>query len=361
MTTAITTKGNTATNRIVSAVLHHIDVNSKSTKLILITGQQLDLEGYLTDLLHEVKTKQQKREYEFSRETTEFFIALQSYHHHQDLQLNTVSSNLADRLLEKEIATDIRYGHLGADGNGHVKKGSFLQFLYKEDGKISYLGVKIEHQTFLDEVDLKKKIGLSIANKVYKACRVDFDSNHSPCEVFVYDTNTKPSAYWWHDFLELRELRNDALNTTTASTEVLRVINKIKKDFPADHTILRNSIISAFKQNAAFNYYDFLTNSIENYEPEVAALKDKLPELINTLKTLPDKKKFDTQFTLVPSSVPFRKTKFNLSKEISLTIEDGIENINDKIWSEKTACGKELVVIESSDGFKRFTQKKRVQ
>lgn len=360
MTAAVTAQSKVKGNRIVSTVLHHIDVSSKTTQPITITGQQLDLEGYLTDLLDEVKTRQQKREYDFSRTTTEFYAALVSYHANQKLQSNTVSSHLANRLLDKEIATDARYGHLGKDGNGHVKKGSFLQFLYTEDdGSISYLGVKIEHQTFLDEIDLKKKIGLSIANKIYKACRVNFDSTNTPSKIFVYDTNAKPSAYWWHDFLELKELRNDAHNTTTASTEVIRVINRIKRDHPTDHTILRNAIVSCFKQNLGFNYDDFLRSTVENYEPEDVVLKEKMPDIIKVLKELPERKKFDTQFTLVPSAVPFRKTKYNLSKEISLTIEDGIENLNDKVWSEKTASGKELVIIESPDGFKKFTLKNR--
>lgn len=362
MTAAITTQSNTSksNNRIMSAVLHHIDVISKKISPITITGQQLDLEGYLTDLLGEVKTKQQKREYDFSRTTTEFYSALISYHGQQDLQLNTTSSGLANRLLDKEVATDARYGHLGTDGKGHVKKGSFLQFLYTEDdGSVAYLGVKIEHQTFIDEMDLKKKIGLSIANKIYKACRVNFDENKIPSKVFVYDTNAKPSTYWWHDFLELKELRNDALNTQTASKAIIRVINAIKKNHPTDHTILRNSIVSSFKQNSVFDYYDFLEKTIENYEPEDAALKEAMPKIIKTLKELPEKANFDTQFSLVPSAVPFRKTKYNLSKEIFITIEDGIENLSDKIWSERTASGKELVIIESPEGFKQFTQKDR--
>jgi hypothetical protein len=59
--------------------------------------------------------------------------------------------------------------------------------------------------------------------------------------------------------------------------------------------------------------------------------------------------------------VPFRKINYSLSKEISLSIEDGIDNISEKIWSEKTASGKELVVIFSPEGFKHFIEKNREQ
>lgn len=345
--------------RIVSTVLHQIDVESKTLTAIPMSGQQTDLEGYLDDLLKEIQNKEQKRAYGFLRETTEFFTALTSYTQNQNLQSNTISSNLAQRLLDKEISTDDKYGHLSPSGDGHVKKGSFLQFLYRDNGSISYLGVKIEHQTFLDEVDFTKKIGISIANKVYKACKVTFDVNNQPTTVFVFDTNSKPSTYWWSEFLELKELRNDAHNTRIASKEVLKVINKIKAEHPADHTIIRNSAISSFKQKGELKYDEFIDENLTNYEPVDANLRDKLPDLVNKLKELPEKKGFDTHFNLVPSEVPFRKTKYDLSKEISITIEDGIENISDKVWSEQTACGRKLVVIESAEGFDRFSEKAR--
>lgn len=347
------------TNRIVSTVLHLIDVNSNTCQNIPISGDQTDLEGYLSDLLTEIRSKEQKRSYAFIRETTEFFSALKSYTEEPDLQANTFSENLAERLLDKEVLTDKRYGHLGSSGTGHVKKGSFLQFLYREGTEISYLGVKIEHQIFLDEEDFRKKIGISIANKIYKACKVDFDENKSPFNVFVYDTNSKPSTYWWSDFLELKELRNDAHNTREASREVIKVINRIEKKFPADHTILINSVISSFKQSGEMKYDVFLKDTIENYVPVDDNLKDKLPQIIEKLKELPKTKDFDTLFNLVPSEVSEKKRKYTLSKEITLSIENGIENISNKIWSERTTSGKHLVVIESSEGFKRFTLKDR--
>lgn len=278
-------------SRIVSTVLHQIDVDSKKSQLIPISGHHSDLEGYLGDLLDEIQAKEQKRAYEFLRETTEFFTALKSYTESQDLQANVVSSNLAQRLLDKEVITDDKYGHLGASGSGHVKKGSFLQFLYRNGSSISYLGVKIEHQLFLDELDFKKKIGISIANKIYKACKVDFDDNSIPCKVFVYDTNSKPSTYWWSEFLELKELRNDAHNTRTAAKEVLKIINRIKKEHPADHTLLRNSMISSFKQQGELKYDDFIEKTIKNYEPVDKNLKDKLPEIVSNLTKLPEKKR----------------------------------------------------------------------
>ncbi|KKN59186.1 hypothetical protein LCGC14_0544690 [marine sediment metagenome] len=356
---SVENKSNEKLNRIISSVLYHVDVERREHGKITISENDNDLEGYLSDLLVEVNEDKQKRAYQFNRETTELYQSLNSFYQNQDLFNNQAAENLAKRLLEKEIDTDNRVGHLSKTGNGHVKKGSFLQFLYREGKIISYLGVKIEHQTFLDENDLKKRIGLAIANKVYKACKATFDIDGMPIEVHVFDTNKKPSVYWWKDFLELREIRGDSLNTKTASSEVIKYLNRIKKDYPSDYTILRNATISAFKQSGTMRFDDFITNTFQNYQPESPSLKAKLVKDLPKLRELPEKKKFDSSFNLVPSEVPYKRSSIRLSKEITINIDDGIDNLEDKIWSEMTSDGKKLVVIDSPEGYERFKPKDR--
>lgn len=345
--------------RIISSVLYHIDVENKEQSKINLSDDGNDLEGYLSDLLVEVSADTQKREYQFNRETTEFYQSLNSFHVSRDLSKDSRAENLAKRLLDKEIDTDNRVGHLSRKGTGHVKKGSFLQFLYREEGVVSYLGVKVEHQTFLDESDFKKKIGLAIADKVYKACKANFDKDGVPNEVFVFDKNKKPSVYWWKDFLELKEIRGDALNTKMASSEVIRYLNRLKKDYPADYTILRNATISAFKQQGVMKFDDFISNTFENYEPENSALKERLVKDLPKLRELPEKKKFDSSFTLIPSEVPYKKSSIRLTKEITISYDEDIENLEDKIWSEETSDGKKLVVVNSPEGYEKFKPKDR--
>ncbi|MEI7014647.1 hypothetical protein [Leptospira licerasiae] len=344
--------------RIISSLLHQIDLDLKISLNIKITNQNEDLDSYLDDLLNEITAKTQHRAYEFHRETTESYNILLSYSKENDLSNNQSADAFASRLLDIELKTEQRYGHLNTLGKGHVKKGSFLQFLYKKGNNLEYLGVKIEHQTFLDETDLRKRIGLSTDRKVYKACRVTF-SKGNPDEVYIYDTNTKPSVYWWQDFLELKESRTDKYNTKQSIDEVVRVVNQLKSDYPADHTILRNSCIASFKQEGEMRYVDFVENTFKNYSPITKDLKEKLPNIIEKLLELPEKKKFDTTFNLVPSEVQYKKTKFVLTQEISLVIAEGILNLNDKVWAEKTSSGKKLVVIESAEGFERFKLKER--
>lgn len=350
----------TELRRIVSISLYHVDIENKSNTSILISNENKGLENYLNDLLDEIKHKTQKRSYEFIRETTEFYTTLTSYFVNQNLDINKHSKILADRLLDKELETELRYGHLAPAGTGHVKKGSFLQFIYRDGGVISYLGVKIEHQSFIDETDFIKKIGLSIVNKVYKACWVTFTENGLPTNVYVYDTNSKPSVYWWKDFLELKQTRDDKYNTRTAIESVVRTLDTIKHKYPADYTILRNASIAAFKQQVEMKFDQFITNTFTNYVPENPELAEKkLGELVVKMNDLPNNKNFDSMFTLEPKEVPYRKKQISLSKEISLQIVEGIKDIDEKIWAEETSDGEKLIVIKSSDAFKNFKLKVR--
>ena len=77
--------------------------------------------------------------------------------------------------------------------------------MYREGGVVHYLGVKVEHQLFLDEVDFKRKIGLGESQKIYKACKVSFDAAGTIGSALVFDTNSRPSTYWWREFWELTE------------------------------------------------------------------------------------------------------------------------------------------------------------
>jgi hypothetical protein len=103
-------------------------------------------------------------------------------------------------------------------------------------------------------------------------------------------------------------------------------------------------------------YSDFVEKVFENYEPVSDSLKSTLPDLVSKLNDLPDKKKFDRSFTLVPSVVPFKRSNVPLTKEITLSYDEGMQNIHDKIWQKKEG-GKNLVVIEVPDAFKLFTVK----
>lgn len=333
--------------RILSTILHHLDIDEGTCVVATMPVDASDLERYLAELLAEIQAKPQKREYRLASLTTEFGTSLARFFAQQDLTQSPEADALAQRLLRIELATEGKYGHLNSTGTGHVKKGSFLQFMYREGGVVHYLGVKVEHQLFLDEADFKRKIGLGESHKIYKACKVSFDAAGIIGSSLVFDTNSRPSTYWWRDFWELSEQRTDAHNTEQAIKEVVRVLAPLKKTSPADHTLLRNAAVAAFKQVGRMNFDQFITDTFANYQPIEPVVSQTLGQLVNKMRQLPALKNFDSQFELAPAAVPFRRVTLPLTSEISLSYDEGIPNLADKIWASRTRDGQGVVVIEA--------------
>lgn len=327
--------------QILSSVMHHLDSSRKSIRAITISASAVDLHGYLSKLLSEIRNHENKRVYSNSSTTTEFSTCLHDFSVNPDLPANQHSTFLSKRLVREEFESINRHPNLNP-----VAKGSFLQFTYKEDTATKYLGVKIEHSTFIDVNTLIRTAGLADDRKLYKAVLVDL-SHRGQNDVYVFDTNGTPAAYWWKNFLELTVQRNDTENTKNAVEAVIRVLGSLKSEFPADHSLLRNSAIAAFKQDSVMRYGDFVDKLIKNYVPVDSAALPKILVIENKLRLLPTIKNFDTQFNLDPSSVPYRQKKITLSPEISLTIKEGIEKLNEKIWASKTSDGRSVLVIQT--------------
>lgn len=344
---------------VISVSLHQIDIENNKVELVNIEVDNSDLNDYLNELLDEIDNENRKRSFTFVSDTTEVYTQLAEYSADPDFKNHEDGKVVVERLLRVEIDTDSKYGHLSQNKNGsHVKKGSYLQFLYKENSQIKYLGVKIDHQGFIDEVDLTKHIGLALSDKIYKAVRVIFNRK-KPDTIEVYDSYTNISKYWWHDFLELKELRTDSYNTKLACKSVITKIGPLKKISLNDYNGLRNSVIVAFKQKGEMDYDDFIINTFENYTSTNLQINNKLKTILPELKKLPETKEFDTKFNLDTSVIPYKKSTYKLNTDITLTINEGVNNLDQKVWAEKTVDGDELVVIKSPEGFKQFKLKER--
>lgn len=344
-------------NSVISTNFFHINVEENSKTKIRTDLNNKDLEVYLETLLIEIHNKEQSRQFILPPSPTTFKQTITTISKSKNLETDSTGESLAEKLLNIEMSTDARYGHLSKKDT-HVKVGSFLQFTYTEKGLLRYLGVKVDHQVILDEIDFKKKAGLGLSEKIYKAFRIDFDEKNQPVRFSIYDSKSKLTKYWWHDFLELIEKNTDTYNTKLASEQVIAKLSNLRVDFPQDYTALRNATIVAFKQEGTMDYFAFIDKTIASYKSDNPDFDEKKIDLVKKLKELPQKKSFDTIFTLVPSAVPFRKTTYRLNKDISLSITEGILNLESKIWREITLDGKDLVVIETSEA-KNFTLKKR--
>lgn len=342
---------------IISISLFQIDTAAGIKKEIKISGDLTDLNGYLKNLLSEVDSQEHKRSYKVQRDTSEFAVAMNEFSFVNEL-VPSKASGLAEKLLQEEIRVDQEYSQLNTHKNksGIVNKGSFLQFLYETSAKKCYLGVKIEHQMFFDEIDFKKKSGLPESSKVYKACRVVFSGTDLE-EISVYDKNTMPSKYWWSGFLELIVLRDDALNTERAAKAIVRVLDaKVKKNHPEEYTQLRNAAVLALKQEKQINYNDLVDDLLKHSVFEDPAFNAKIPDLIQALKKCPTSEKdgFDLQFQGSPGAVPYKRRRIDLGRDIFISFPEEIGDLNGLIWTTNNEDGEKLVVIKSESGYDYF-------
>lgn len=236
--------------QIITKSVHIIDYENGATRTIVPPDA---FEEYVSDLISHINDNTTIREFvTTSRRTEVIACILNTQIHVADsavIQCNV--DTIAARLLAKETAAQQRIEHLEIQ----VQKGSLIQaLLYNEATNMYYyLLAKVEHGGFVDDADFSFKSGFSKDKKtIWKTCLIDLSVNGpNPLTAKIY-SNTA-AKYWWNDFLELTPLTNDETNTQTAFRAIDSAINRLIRDMaPHDHTVIRNTFVSYFKNRDHF-------------------------------------------------------------------------------------------------------------
>lgn len=340
--------------QIVATSVHIIDFENGQTRVIAPPAAFKD---YVAELVTYVNDNTTIREFTTVSRKTEVIGCVLDIKSHADnsenIQENT--NTIADRLLLKETAAQERIEHLDI----RVQKGSLIQALLKdeESDTFTYLLAKVEHGGFVDDADFSFKSGFSKDKKtIWKTCIFDLSSTEPqkiPAKVY---SNTA-AKYWWDDFLELVAVTNDERNTENAFKAVDSTLNRIVKEMaPFDHTIIRNTFVSYFKNHEHLDYNQMIHDVMDNYAPTDLP-QEKLHSLRDRLLELPDDRHFDRQFTPVPSVIKARiKKVYDIYQGVKLQITDEIANIEDVISAERETDGSQYIKIKTTDSttFKRF-------
>lgn len=234
----------------------------------------------------------------------------------------------------------------------NVQKGSLIQaLLYDEDKDSSmYLLAKVEHTDFVDDTDFSFKSGFSKdTKKIWKSCIFnieDIDADMFTAKVY---SNTA-AKYWYDSFLELEQVLSDEVNTEKAFRTIDNLLNRtIKKDYPRDYTLLRNSIITYFKTNTYIDYDAMVENAINNYQP-VEIESEKMGKFLEKVKELPERHKFDKQFNTVSKVINARIRKvYDVCKGIQIKITDAIPDICDTIEAYRDDNGNKYLKIKTDN------------
>jgi hypothetical protein len=332
--------------KITFTSLHQIDHLTDEIMEIDISTQSEDLRHYTDRLINEITTSTNKRQFKFKSDTTEVRTALSKYLDENFEEAAEINSN---RLLYIEKVAQSKIAHL----NKIIQKGSLFQAVLSDDDSTTIIISKADHSQFLDEVDFTIKNGLPWEKRIFRAFLVKFQEKNPP-NIYVYDTTNRMARYWWDGYLELEEKFTDTHNTKT-SLDVLdkKVFNKIKKDFPSDHTILRNSTIGYFRNKEEFELGEFLDETIREYKPVDSSFpKDKT---ISKIENLPEKWGFDSRFGIKKEEIKKRQVNnIPLSDKIELILKDHIDDLDNIITSEQDLEGTKFIKIKSTSGYERF-------
>lgn len=328
--------------------LHHIDVPNNIVTPINLNINSDNIKSYISDLLDEILQSSNRRTYQFKDGNTEVKSSLSTILTLKDNITEIVQLN-SQRLLEKEhdIQQIMHKRNMGIE----IQKGSLMHLHFFKNDVDQIIICKVEHEEILNEQNFEKVRGLNIRKRVFKAILITFNKDNEIDQNYVFDKHN--SKYWWDDFLELKQLYDDDVNTEKSLNEIDKSLTYLKHKYYPDYLILRNSIIGYYRTNDQLNYSNIVSNVVGNYEPvDKEFPKEKL---IQKLRELPQKKGFDTQFSIKKNKINKKVShRIKLANSLYLSINDYVENLKNIIEPVQDKQGNKYVKILSTEGYDKI-------
>jgi len=304
---------------------------------------------YIWDIINNCVSSEGDREYLFEP-------SLQTMQNHiNDIIINNnrdqICEQVAKKLLAVERDINIRIAHM----DKKIPKGMLMiSYAKMTDSDYKVIITKADYTEFIEELSGNKKSGLPTKKKIFKSfiMNVTIDDGYEIGTILTYDSNTTTKAvYWWKTFLELKEVRDDELNTLNAYRAIKNVILKpISQKHKQDYLCLRNLTIAYFRGEGEFDLKHYKDDIIGSYHPFDSTLK--ISDLKVKIEKLPQKYHFDLVFQKKPDVV---KDKFKdvipLTDEIDLKIKQDILDISKIIKSKKDDEGNKYIMILSQEGY----------
>lgn len=261
---------------------------------------------------------------------------------------DALSQSIAEKLLDCEKLAQAKIYRMGSN----VKKGSLIQAVVQsESDQFEYIIAKVEHSKWYDGSDLSKKYGFSGDKKsLWKSAvfsMIEINSHILFKEIQVYsDTMAK---YWTVSFLELDEARDDAKNTYSAFKAVDNELkNAIEPVSKKDYIQLSSELQNVMNTPQTLNFDQCIDHLMESYSPSEDEIEKDV--IKDCLLALPERKKFDKDFKVVPESLNNKRTKtFHLSQGIDLTIRSDALEYPNKITSTFVDGKRVLQIICDDD------------
>ena len=228
--------------------MYAINIESNTAPMVCDDIQRGQWNEWVEGLVGQI-TRADQRSYVFPSVTTEVRAAIGNIIANNDLRAS--QNSIAQRLLRSESDAQEKYGHLN-----NIQKGSLILVHLEGEGENTQriLIAKVEHEPFIDEIDLEKKTGLPFKKQIYKTCSIIIDDGEIS-DILVSDSNGKVSDYWHNNFLEAEPATTNDINTRKAYKEIERYLKRhLKERHKSDYNILINNIFCFFSNfECSFN------------------------------------------------------------------------------------------------------------
>lgn len=348
-------------------VLNHClyKISIEDSKIELIKPQDdRDLKEFSRIIIDELIESPRTKQYSFTDDNELVVSHIRSIAKNEfldgitDKKKNWVmrTESIAKKLLDEEILAQQKISAM----NKKIQKGSLLILHLEHEGLIKFVLLKIEVDSFFDEVDARIRNGLPLNKKrLQKSCLVTLGQDLEISQLLLSDSNRSIREYWWSGFLNSKEVINSTVNTRIAYGAIDRFLKQtVRNESPADYLFMRNDVNSYFRNNDTF-VHEELVEKLQAHKIENEELNKKFPEVINRLKSLPSSEKatFDTQFDLDSEVIKTKiKSTIVLDENLELKIKGEIVNIEEIIKADSDAHGK-YIKIYSDKGYEAFSKK----
>ena len=344
--------------------LHRVNVNSSSPDDVAFPADLSFLEKYISIVLNDVINSPRSCQYKFDEPLDVVPSRLASLIE-GNKRFEDVSQDIVLKLHMEEVAIQSVITKLG----NSVSKGVLIQVYFEHEGRLKYLIIKVDDNEFLEINSLKLTDGLpSEHTRTQKAALIEFESQEIS-GLLISDSKSPITKYWYKEFLHASSLNSSEKNTKDSFEYIDKVLNVVKGKSKYDYWLIRNDVISYYRNNEGFLYSDIVSR-IENHvfenkdvvksevkgfeEGREYRLKEVLPSVVRKLENLPSDKGFDTQFNIQSNVIRAKLVnKIVLDRYFDLSIKGDIEDLGSKIVAGDDDDGK-YIKIYSDEGYEHF-------
>lgn len=309
-----------------------------------------NLTQYLEGILGEIADNEGDREYYFdpSYMTTKTLAERVVFQNSAD----DAAVSLATRLASIEADTQERVAQMGV----RIQRGVLIvSYVKMTDTEYKLIISKADYTEFMEEDTGLIKFGLATKKRLFKSFVANYsivDNQPTLGKIITYDTNKSKSTYWWKDFLELREVRNNTTNTKTAFEQIQdKILGPLESRYKSDYLELWNRTIAYFRVEGDFDINHYRDTIIGTYTPADARLS--IVDLKEKITNLPTRGGFDATFQKDTHAVRKRfKKEIELTDEVSLNLKQDVPSLRNLFKAVEDDDGDKCIQIKSEKGYK---------